>query len=362
MKGVPLLLAVLRQPHTVAALSLAEWDTLLRQCGRAQLLAALYYRLLERGLLAGVPAPALAHLDWARVLAERHAQAVQWEVRQIGAALAGLGLPLLLLKGAAYAMAALPPARGRLFSDIDILVPKDRLADVEAALLLHGWALTHLDAYDQRYYRDWMHELPPMQHIKRQSSIDVHHAILPETAAARPDPALLRGAALALPDAPPLQTLAPCDIVLHSATHLFYDGELEHGLRDLLDIHALLLHFGAQSAFWDALPERAAELQLSRPLFYALRYAARLLHTPVPQAAFAALAPRRPNAALLLLMDALFERALLPAHASCDDACSAIARLLLYIRANWLRMPPLLLARHLLHKALLSPRPAERDA
>jgi hypothetical protein len=50
----------------------------------------------------------------------------------------------------------------------------------------------------------------------------------------------------------------------------------------------------------------------------------------------------------------LFCRALLPRHASCDDAGSATARFLLYVRGNWLRMPPLLLARHLLHKALLS--------
>ncbi|MDD5612097.1 MAG: hypothetical protein PHF75_03565, partial [Gallionella sp.] len=32
-----------------------------------------------------------------------------------------------------------------------------------------------------------------------------------------------------------------------------------------------------------------------------------------------------------------------------------IARQLLYLRANWLRMPPVLLARHLFHKAFLSP-------
>jgi hypothetical protein len=55
-------------------------------------------------------------------------------------------------------------------------------------------------------------------------------------------------------------------------------------------------------------------------------------------------------------MDRLFGRALLPAHASCDDTWTPSARFLLYIRANWLRMPPLLLARHLLHKAFLSPK------
>ena len=49
----------------------------------------------------------------------------------------------------------------------------------EAALMLDGWASGHRSAYDQRYYRTWMHELPPMQHIQRGTVLDVHHAIAP---------------------------------------------------------------------------------------------------------------------------------------------------------------------------------------
>jgi hypothetical protein len=141
--------------------------------------------------------------------------------------------------------AGLPAAAGRLFSDIDILVPKARLDEVESQLMAHGWVSTHHDAYDQRYYREWMHELPPMQHLRRATVIDVHHAILPQTAAVRPDPARLRAGARAIPGAPGLYVLAPCDMVLHSATHLFSEGEYDHGLRDLFDLHRLLCHFGA---------------------------------------------------------------------------------------------------------------------
>ncbi|MBJ7312443.1 nucleotidyltransferase family protein [Rugamonas sp. CCM 8940] len=356
MRRPPLVLRAMRQPELCVGLCAGDWDLLLRQAGAAHLLASLAAMLAERQLLAQVPERPRAHLGWAQALAERHAQAVQWEVREIARALAGLQLPLILLKGAAYAMAALPTARGRLFSDIDILVPKDSLDEVEAALMLHGWVAQHQDAYDQRYYREWMHELPPMQHARRQTFIDVHHAILPPTAAARPDPALLRAAARPLPGHAGLQTLAPLDLVLHSATHLFYDSELSHGLRDLVDIHRLLLQYGAEAGFYQRLAERAARLQLQRPLFYALRYSARLLHTPVPAYLSDAGAAAAPAAWRLALMDALFSRALLPRHASCDDACSGAARFLLYIRGNWLRMPPLLLTRHLLHKALLSPK------
>lgn len=354
MKPLPILVRLLREPELAGSLSLPEWDLALRQSTSTNLSPTLLALLEERGLLDAVPTQPRAHLEWVRALATRHRQAVRFEVECIQAALAQEAGPLLLLKGAAYAMAGLRAGAGRLFGDIDILVPKTRLDGVESALMLHGWAGTGHDAYDQRYYRQWMHELPPMQHVRRRTSIDVHHAILPETAPVRPDPDKLRAAAVPIDGMPGLATLSPCDMVLHSAVHLFFDGEFDKGLRDLLDLHRLLQEFGDRPGFWDALPARARELQLGRPLFYALRYCRRLLGTPVPATVLDAVAPLGPKRFLCMLMDGLFERALLPMHASCENAFSATARFILYVRGNWLRMPPGLLARHLFHKAFIS--------
>lgn len=357
MRPLPLLIQVLRAPARVASLDLGGWDLLLRQAASADLGASLGALLAEAGLLEAVPAAPRRHLDWADVAAARHRRAVRFEVEQIRRALDGLDLPLILLKGAAYALAGLPPAAGRIFSDVDILVPKERLGEVEAALMLHGWASAKLDPYDQRYYRDWMHELPPMEHIRRGNAIDVHHAILPQTARMRPDPALLRAAARPIAGSAGLWTLAPADMVLHSAVHLFSEGETDHSLRDLLDLHRLLRHFGAAPGFWEELAPRAVRLELARPLFYALRYCTRLLGTPVPDQVLAdAAAAGRPSTPLLALMDALFLRSLAPRHPSCADRYTPLAASLIYLRGNWLRMPPLMLARHLLHKAFISPR------
>ncbi|WP_426194770.1 nucleotidyltransferase domain-containing protein [Massilia sp. DWR3-1-1] len=357
---LPLLVRVLRAPAAVGACSLADWDLILRQALSANLSAGLEAALAGAGLLEQVPAPARRHLDWARRMAERHMRAVRQEVACLAEALDALALPLILLKGAAYVMADAPAARGRLFSDIDILVPAARIEAVESALMLHGWVTSNDDAYDQRYYREWMHELPPMHNIRRQTMLDVHHAILPPTARVHPDSALLRADAVAVPCAvngAAVLTLSPADMVLHSATHLFFDGEFDHGLRDMVDLDRLLRQFGADPAFWDALSARAARLELARPLFYALRYAQWLFDTPVPAAVMAEVDRlARPGALLLALMDAMFERTLLPSHASCSDALTAPARFCLYLRGNWLRMPPLMLARHLFHKAFLSPK------
>ncbi len=353
----PLLLRILRAPEQAAALAPAGWDLLLRQAETANLSATLHDWLDQHGVLAQALPQAREQLSWSAVLARRHRQATYWEIRLIGRALAGLGLPLLLLKGGAYAAAGLPPAAGRLFSDIDILVPEASLPQVEAALMRHGWAGQQHDAYDQRYYREWMHELPPMSHVLRQTTIDVHHTILPRSAAQRPDPHALRAAARPLAEPAGAAVLAPLDMVLHSATHLFADGEFDKGLRDLWDLHRLLTHFGAhEPGFWDALPARARQMQLQRFMCYGLRYSALLLGTPVPPATLAAMAGDGPPPALQALMDALFTRALLPHHASCRGAGGKLADFLLYVRGNWLRMPPLRLARHLFHKAFLTPK------
>jgi len=329
---------------------------MLRQARNANLLAHLYSLLKERGLIEQVPPQPRGYLESSHVIAEKHTQAVQWEVTLIRKALAKTGLQVILLKGAAYVMARLPPARGRLFSDIDIMVPKNSLNEVEAALMLHGWAATHHDAYDQRYYRTWMHELPPMRHIKRSTVIDVHHAILPETAYFHPSPEKLRAASHTLGGYDDLKVLAPVDMVLHSAAHLFHEAELDNGLRDLVDIDSLLRHFSNIPSFWAELVERAKELELTRPLFYALRYCALILHTPIPVDTWQAAEVGRPSRPTLALMDSLLTRALMPIHSSCSDRFTGVARRMLYVRANWLRMPPILLARHLFHKAFISPK------
>ncbi|KFI05128.1 nucleotidyltransferase family protein [Massilia sp. BSC265] len=360
---LPLLVKVLRDPARVEGLGLADWDLLLRQAANAGLTATLGAGLAEAGLLEAVPPAPRRHLEWAGVTLQAHQRAVRFEVDQIRRALAGLGLPLILLKGAAYMLAGLPPAQGRIFSDVDILVPKECIGEVEAALMLHGWASAKQDPYDQRYYREWMHELPPMEHVQRGSTIDVHHAILPESARTWPDPALLRAAARPIPGSEGLWTLAPHDMVLHSAVHLFSEGEMNHGLRDLLDLHRLLLHFGSQPGFWEALAARAVQLELARPLFYALRYCTRLLATPVPEPVLReADAAGRPAAPLLVLMDGLFLRALSPQHPSTADRLSPVALAALYVRGHWLRMPPVMLARHLFHKAFFSDEAAEAAA
>lgn len=344
--------AALRQPQRLAALTLAGWDVLIRQARRAGLLGRIACMLDAQGTLEVVPPAPRMHLVAALILTEaQHAEARR-ELDELRQVVAPMGVVPVLLKGTAYVAAGLLPALGRSFGDIDILVARSRLPEVEAALMAHGWATTHHSKYDQRYYREWMHELPPMRHIRRHTVLDVHHAILPLTARLRPSTDKLLAAARPLPECPGFSVLQPTDMVLHSMVHLFHNDDLSRSLRDLSDLDLLLRDFGRQPTFWSTLVERAGELDLARPLHYGLRYTSRLLATPMPQDVLVAAARGRPSWPLQRLADGLWARALRPQHDIASDAWSPLARAALYLRAHWLRMPPALLLRHLAVKAL----------
>jgi hypothetical protein len=344
------LLSVLAGRRALADLDLPGWDRLLRQAGRAGLLSRVALEADASGVTERVAEPVQRHLVAARTLAERQRRAVFWEAHKLDQALAPLHIPVVLLKGAAYLLADLPPARGRLFADVDILVPKAALGRVEATLRLHGWHGTHHSAYDQRYYREWMHELPPLTHIRRQTHLDVHHNLLPETARLKTRPELVIEASRPLDGFAALRVPALEDLVLHSATHLFHEGEWEHALRDLADLDGLLRHGGGRGGWWDALRERAEALNLVGPLALALRYCDRLLGTPLPDTMWVE-AGRSLSRFAWPLRDALFLRGFSLAHGDCGLRGTGFAAFVLYVRAHALRMPARLLVPHLVRKA-----------
>lgn len=345
-----LLLDVLRSPQKLRDLTLSDWNTLIPQARHALLLGRLHKLIIDQGLLEQLPQQPLNHTLSAFLAAEKQRMTTAWEVTKLQRALQLLELPVVLLKGGAYIQAGLDVCEGRLLSDVDILVPKTQLDAVERTLNSRGWMSNKAEQYDQRYYREWMHEIPPLKHITRGSFLDVHHTILPPTAKYKPDPAKILANIREL--SPGVYTLSPVDMVIHSATHLFHEGDFDHGLRDILDLHGLLTHFAeTESDFWETLVARAVELDLINPLYYALHYCSLILQTDIPRTVMQQAEKGKPNLLMSRIMDCLFMRALRPDHPSCDLPFTGSARMLLYIRSHYLRMPLHLLIPHLIRKA-----------
>lgn len=346
------LLRAVIDPQSMLALDESRWDLVLRQAYAAGLLGRLGHLAQQQGIEQQLPRPVWHAMEAMLTLVAQQQRAVRWELLHLQRVLAGLPGPVLLLKGAAYAAEGLPPAGGRLFSDIDILLPRDQLDAAEAALMLGGWISEAREAYDQRYYRQWMHELPPMTQVSRGTTLDVHHRLLPLTARIQTDPAPVLQASVPVAGFPGFARPQSLDMVLHSACHLFHEGEWGHGLRDLVDLDALLRAElrSRGSSLWPELLDRAARLKLGRPLFYALRYCARLLHTPVPPEILSR-CPDRAGALHSAWMDALLLRGFGSAHPGSQRVGTSVANFLLYVRSHYLRMPPHLLLPHLLTKA-----------
>lgn len=341
-------------------LGLRDWETLLGQARRARLIARLAAHHLDQGWLAAVPDGPRPHLEGALRLAERQQFEVRWEVDCIQRALRGIDAPVVLLKGAAYLMANLPAARGRLFADIDLMVPRDQIDAVEGALFAAGWISDERDAYNQRYYREWMHEIPPLRHVQRNTYIDLHHTITPPTSRFHVDGQLLLGKVQPLRGITGLYTLAPPDMVLHSAVHLFQEGEFDHGMRDLLDLKDLLEHFQPQANFWPGLFDRADELGLQIPLFHTLFHIKRLFGLSAPDRFTERVAQLGPGAPARMVMAWLLGLALKPDHPSCNTRWTGLARWLLYVRSHALRMPLRLMVPHLVRKAWMRHFPKKK--
>jgi hypothetical protein len=352
MTDARLLVRLLADPSHASEVK--DWTSLIALARAESLSASLAWRL--RGL--ELPARVEAALEAARSDGEAARVQALWEAEMARRALAPLGVPVILLKGTAYAAAGLDAGLGRSIGDLDILVPRPALPDVERALLAAGWEWVKEDPYDDRYYRRWMHELPPLIHRERDRMIDVHHAILPLTARPKPDMEAMIADRVPLRDG--LFVLSPEDMIVHAAAHLFADGDLAGGLRNLWDIDRMLREFGGrEDGFWRALRERSERHGLLAAVGRAVRLAHHLYATPVNWCQAPISKPLISQGAgpgtmgaghRLTPADAWYRRRLL-ARDGWGRATRPATRLGFYIRSHWLRMPPAMLARHLWVKA-----------
>lgn len=344
-----LLQQLLLEPLRLQDLNNEELSLLLSQARNSRLLGSLACEMQRAGVDTQLPYTVNRHLQSALLIHEKQKRDLAYDCDKIKVALDSVGERLVLLKGAAYMLAELPVGRGRLITDIDIIVPHQRIDAAEKALMEFGWERGFVSAYDDHYYRKWGHEIPPLTHRQREITLDVHHNILPPTAGPDVDANLLFERLVEIK--PGIFTLSLQDMVIHSATHLFHEGEFHHGLRDLWDLDRMLRDFPDRDPnFWEGLVSRAQELQLTGSLFHGLNYAQRVFETPLPTSILKdagnwTRALRKP------VMDFLFMRALRPDHPQCKLPFTGLALNLLYLRSHYLRMPLYLLLPHLARKA-----------
>lgn len=330
-----LLPLIFENPSHINNINSEQWNAILIQARSTQCLGQLEARLNSDNLLSEIPEAVFKHLKLARITAQRRAEAAIWEVDVIRRAI-HRDTPVILLKGCAYLAAKDSNSEGRFFSDIDVLVPRLYLGNTEAALMAAGWLSSNVNAYDQHYYREWSHEVPPMEHVRRHTIVDLHHAIIPPISRySVPTELLLE----ALEECSPgIYTLSRADRVIHCAIHLIQEGEASKIFRDLYDLYSLLKEHYPEASDREKLYDRAQILGL------------RKLVTSAANAAEVVFSPNKKKPPHSYLTDILISVAN-TSHPSTEQRFfSGISRIALLAHSHWMKMPLNILIPHLARK------------
>ena len=279
-------------------------------------------------------------LNNAKLRAAHDHTMLTFELNRLERALSGSGLKVVVLKGGAYVANAYKAAKGRRVSDLDILVASNDLAEVEKLLTAAGWGPEEQtdNEYDQQYYRQHMHELPPLRHKSRGTVIDVHHAILPRTARQNIDSAAMYEDADKVAGRT-FYTFTDVDIFIHSAVHAYADGAVDAPVRTLVEQYLLFSELSQKAR--DTLPLRAKELGASSAVATAPWLVGGLFDEEVASDIAAAM---QPDWRYFLTKRAILAKA-------ADGWTAPLGKAYLYVRSHYLRMPLYLLIPHLLRKA-----------
>jgi hypothetical protein len=328
------------------SLSDAEWRDLILVARANSLLprvASILLNSVDCDLY--IPPKAHAHLI-ASIRHETlfHNQVIN-EVKLVKTRISGvLNRNLIVLKGAGYVVAQSSAAIGRIFSDIDLLLLKDDIPRVERALHLFGFVSDTDSEYDQKYYREWAHEIPPLRHFQRGTVLDVHHNLVPIVSGRAPDIEFFLESTVETNYG--VEVLRPAAMFLHSAIHLFFSEEFTNGFRDLSDLSLLLDEIVNDIDEVNCLFELAENTGFENELFLAFRYLERVFNRQIPAHIKHGFKQPLPSGIRLALADFIFGKVLAANHRLIDVKFRGTAEWLAFVRGHLLKMPFNILVKH----------------
>lgn len=334
------LIELLCSPEAVSTVSDWDWNDIVLAARKNQLTGQLAARLQKANLTEHIPFAVRRHLDLEVLTSTRRGESALWEIATIRRAVDSQ-FRLILLKGCAYLAAGDDNSQGRLFSDIDMMVRREDLPGVEMNLVAVGWKPGSVSAYDAAYYRNWMHEVPPMAHVRRHTVVDLHHAINPPISRYYVNPERLMANLVTI--SPGVFALSPTDRIVHCALHLLQEGESRKLLRDLFDLFLLLEQHHCGDSSPSQLMKRAMELNVERPVATAIN---------VARAVFGRAGTQKTEN--LDWLGRCVRRAALGAHGT-PDMVTGFAATAILAHSHWMKMPFNILLPHLLKKSMMRP-------
>jgi hypothetical protein len=295
----------LSSPDAKLLIALADPESTLASpplaAGRAQLLLSQAERhgvlpAVLRKLRPGLSTPDLTAIRDHFAMRYQAGVAFNMQLRahakQLQTALAAAGAPALLIKGQDFAENIYPDPLLRPTSDIDIIVPVERLDEVEAVAAASGFALHPSQRDDEQLERKWIHVRHPMLMLEIQGNL-VHAPGLRSV--------LSLGFAELCPDGNPASAARPSARLAIAGVHAASSHHFEL-LRLVVDVlpAARRLEGAAEEQALQDLVDRSG---IRLALVAALDLADRLYDDARCRAIAAALSPVRFRHAARLLID-----------------------------------------------------------
>ncbi len=281
-------LALLRNEVAAEArLTALEWDELAAEAGRHNLHGLTYRRLADGPLATQVPVDVRERLRSVYVgTATRNAIHFR-QISQIVKELERLGIPVMLLKGVHLARFVYPEPGLRSMHDVDLMVPRGRLAEAERVFLDRGFG--PLPRSDVVSRCAWSNHLAKLEK-DGAPVVELHWSIERPTSPFRLDlDGLWRRSRGATLDGAPVRLLCPEDLLLHLALHLSYHHRFERAaLKGLVDLTSVVAAH-REELDWEALAGRATDWGASGYLYTSLRLTREMLSPPMPASALGAL-------------------------------------------------------------------------
>ena len=271
-----------------------EVATLARLHGVAPLL---HERLRATGRLPELPAETREILGAARRLTAFENLRHYAELRRIAKALNGRGIPLIALKGLHLAELVYVEPSLRPMSDMDILVPRERVAEVIAAMQMLGYGSEGDLSGAVRQMLDSKCNLG-FAHRRHDVYVEVHWTLSePDSAYAAPlDQIWARSQAANLGGAE-ARVMSPEFLLVYVCAHLACNHAFSLNLRALCDISAIVDRYAAID--WDAVIRIGSAHGWRRGVAATLQLAQAQLAVPVPEWVLEALGADRIEPTLL---------------------------------------------------------------
>ena len=218
------------------------------------------------------------------------------ELAKVLATLSAAGIPVLVLKGALLAETVYGNLALRPMSDLDLLIPRERIHEIPQVLAPLGYRLSageagYSFAYDTLFCGEIIlcKDTPVLPVV-----LDVHwHLLAVEWFhhTGRVDLEALWETVCPLRiDGTPARQLCPEDNLLHLCLHAGISHSYVY-LLNLIDIdHAISIY---RDLDWDRFLQRARDFQVRSAAYFGLRFTRDLFDTPIPDRVLNALRPGR---------------------------------------------------------------------